>query len=356
VGGVRVEPNDAGLDLTNPLEGRWIRYVPFPYSSNTRDATYVDRLTETPAEQRAMQREAQEQLRVLYVAWTRARDRLVLAAPAKTAFGKALAALRDDSGPLLSAPVDDAATWVDRTLEVPTLTVAMKEPQPLSSEPAPTYPVAESRAWPDAFSPPSKAVGAGEIVETVQLGEATEVHGLEGPGLGEAFHAFVAADPRESGVQREAFAAMCLKTWGVERPELAAVFVTAADRFYGFVGERFVGVDAQMEVPVWSRTSDGVVSRGQLDVWVPRKAVIDHKTLLGSAARQLDEARRYAGQLEAYAGMLRAADGVEVERWVHLPLAGLMVRVRAATATAATALNNRAAQRPALDVAKQPQG
>ncbi len=327
VGGVRVEPSDAGLDLTDPLQGRWIRYVPFPYSSNTRDATYVDRVMQTPAEQRATQREAQEQLRVLYVAWTRARDRLILAAPAKAAFSKALAALRDDTGTLLSAPVDGVARWIDRALEVPTLAVGLKEPKPLSSEATATYPTPEPRAWSDAFSSPSHAIGAGEIVETVQLGDATEVHGLDGPGLGEAFHAFIAADPAEPGAQREAFAAACLRTWGVQRPELAAVFVAAADRFRAFVQTRFAGTAAQMEVPLWSRTPEGVVSRGRLDVWVPQRAVIDHKTMLGSAARQIESARGYAGQLEAYAAMLHAADGVEVERWVHLPLAGLIVRV-----------------------------
>jgi len=66
--------------------------------------------------------------------------------------------------------------------------------------------------------------------------------------------------------------------------------------------------------------------RGQLDVWVPGRAVVDHKTLLGAADRQVLAARGYAGQLQAYAGMVHSAQGVEVERWIHLPLAGLMIR------------------------------
>lgn len=73
--------------------------------------------------------------------------------------------------------------------------------------------------------------------------------------------------------------------------------------------------------------SDDAVTLGYLDVWVPGHAVIDHKTLLGSRDRQRDAAITYAGQLDAYAAIVRAATGAEVERWLHLPLAGLMVRL-----------------------------
>ena len=327
LGGVRVEPNAQGLDLADPLAGRWIRYVPQPYASNTRDATFLDRLANTDAERRAERRRAQEHLRVLYVAWTRARDRLVIAGPAKTAFAKALAAIRDASGPLLSVPVAGATTWAGHPLAVPTVPASPLDPSPRPTETAPTDLRPEPFAWPPASRSPSSATGRGRILELVELGPPHEVHGLEGPGLGEAFHAFIAADGDGDRGARERRAAACLETWGVPRPELATVFVDAADRLDAFLRARFGDAETRREVPVWSRAEDGSVTRGLMDVWVTGHAVVDHKTLLGTRKRQVEAAQAYAGQLECYANVVRAAEGIEVERWVHLPLAGVVVRV-----------------------------
>ncbi len=325
-GGVRVEPNENGLDLSDPLAGRWIRYTPLPYPANTRDATLIDRLLDTPAERHAEERRAREHLRVLYVAWTRARDRLIIAGPAKTAFDNALTVLRDATGPLLSVPSAGRAAWAEHDLDIPTHALS---PLPPASRPVATAPTdlrPPGHVWPAAVTTPSRRSGAGTILEEAELGPAMAVHDLEGPELGEAWHAFIASvdahrdDPL-------AHARRCLQAWGVPRLDLGEVFVSAQQRFDAFVAERFAGARVRKEVPGWARADTGVVTLGLLDVWVGGQAVIDHKMLLGSRERQREAAREYAGQLAGYAEIASAASGIEPQRWVHLPLAGLMVRL-----------------------------
>ena len=60
--------------------------MPSPYKSNQSDVALLDRIAAHPLAVKARRRQEEEQLRLLYVAWTRARDRLVLAGPAAKMF------------------------------------------------------------------------------------------------------------------------------------------------------------------------------------------------------------------------------------------------------------------------------
>lgn len=323
-GGVSVQPNDAGLDLSAPLDGRWIRFIPHPYDGNTKHAAYLERLAQTDVEQESARRQAREHLRVLYVAWTRARDRLILAGSARHAFTKALTVLRDEAGPLLRPPEGPSTTWAGCTLDVPTTRPPALDPQPRATEASPTHALPESPVpWPLAYQTPSQSVGEAEVLEVVELGSATEVHGLDGPELGEAFHAFIAADRGDDRLARERNATRTLTAWDTGRPDLAPTFVDAADRLAAFLHARFPGVAARKEVPIARHFDYATGLRGFLDLWIPGHAIIDHKVLVGTRERQQAAAQQYAGQLDAYA----RATGGDVQRWVHLPLAGLMVRL-----------------------------
>ncbi len=77
--GVQVVSERASFDLANPLADRWIRYWPQPYHPMQRKAPFHQRLASDAATLAARQREGSQELRLLYVGWTRARDRVVLA-------------------------------------------------------------------------------------------------------------------------------------------------------------------------------------------------------------------------------------------------------------------------------------
>src|SRR3546814_868786 len=71
------------LDWTRPLEGRWIRFWPWPYGLSGGGSALDVAAAALPLGQAAMRRAAQEDTRLLYVGVTRARDYLVFAPAAK---------------------------------------------------------------------------------------------------------------------------------------------------------------------------------------------------------------------------------------------------------------------------------
>ena len=66
---VEVESRTERLDLRDPLEGRWIRFIPTPYQWN-QNTGFSRRLGEQSFSRRSAERAEREQLRLLYVAWT----------------------------------------------------------------------------------------------------------------------------------------------------------------------------------------------------------------------------------------------------------------------------------------------
>ena len=334
IAGVSVEPGRERFDLRDPLADRWIRYLPQPFWANQRKVSFMERAAQMDFTERARVRGEREQLRLLYVAWTRARDRLILAGPAAKMYETILACLCDEDGtPLLQHPQLERATWADCTFDVIVREFEPSEPRPRSTEPGHVYPVRDVVEHPPAFLSPSSVNEPGALGEVFELGSGFAVHGVDPQSLGDAVHGFFAADdPGAEAGEREALAAALLRRFAVTVPGLAAHVVQAADALQRFVGQRWPGAMLRRELPVWHRTASGTVVRGTADVVLEHAggyAVIDHKILLGSPERALRDVPQYAGQLERYAQAITAATGKEVrETWVHLPLAGRLVSVR----------------------------
>jgi hypothetical protein len=70
---------DLVFDSEQPLANRRIRFWPWPFGLQSSGIPLDARAAQSPRGQRAVQESAQEELRLLYVGLTRARDRLVLA-------------------------------------------------------------------------------------------------------------------------------------------------------------------------------------------------------------------------------------------------------------------------------------
>jgi ATP-dependent exoDNAse (exonuclease V) beta subunit len=118
--GVKAVGDREGFDLQDPLGGRWVRYLPFPYDPRHKDTPFQRRLATTPAAQAEADQETRQALRLLYVGWTRARDRVILAGREGRLAEGLLGLLQDDRGePLLSEPQEDRkAFWADREIIV----------------------------------------------------------------------------------------------------------------------------------------------------------------------------------------------------------------------------------------------
>ena len=80
VGAVTDRP-DERLALGEPLAGRWIRCWVNPYGKMESKLPFLERLADDPAARRNLAQLRREELRLLYVIFTRARDRLILAQP-----------------------------------------------------------------------------------------------------------------------------------------------------------------------------------------------------------------------------------------------------------------------------------
>ena len=78
--GVHVMSDRTDFDVDDPLGGRWIRFWPNPYTNQQQKGPVREAFERSSAHAALVARAEREALRVLYVGWTRARDRLVLAA------------------------------------------------------------------------------------------------------------------------------------------------------------------------------------------------------------------------------------------------------------------------------------
>ena len=330
--GVDVLSDRERIDLADPLADRWIKYWPFPYGQMRTGIPFLDRLPDHAISQHLKARSLKEQLRVLYVGWTRARDRLVLAARRGKLVGGSLALLDVEPGqPTVTEPEDDRVTWGGIEIEI-----ASRDADP--SEPVAHVPVPEDhyaepviREWAPAWIQPSAVEEAGEVGEPVRIGERIVVAGdVEWNRLGNAVHGFLAADREHYGAElREQIARRQLEGWGVQAAIGAKDVVAASDRFQGWVSEQWPGAKWMREWPIQMIDESGSMIRGQVDLVLrfgDELVVIDHKSYPGTFDQAIERAGQYAGQLAIYERVVGSATGQEVVGcYVHMPVTGVIL-------------------------------
>jgi len=339
--GLRLASDRKSLDLDDPLSGRWLRYWPGPYGRKRKDVPFLERLEDHEASQTAKAQARREALRLVYVGWTRARDRLVYAArPGRIADG-GLTVLSMNSVPLLSEPsdVDGRAVWGTADARQELEVVVRKLPPVREGGPERTpsqgYAPAGPRPHPPATLSPSQLEGRTSVSGTIEIGAripAAIRDEEETRRFGDAVHAFLAADrPTLSTAEREALAHEILHRFEVggtiEAPQLREI----SDRLIRWIDSSWPGSALRREWPLLHRLPSGTVLRGIADLVVETKqglVLVDHKTFPGNREQAVARASEYAGQLSAYADALRAAGTAAlVGAFIHLPVSGLVCRV-----------------------------
>lgn len=338
--GVRVAC-DRPFDLQAPLQGRWIRFWFSPYHPNQRNTPFHQRLREHPARNEIGGQDERQRLRLFYVGWTRARDRLILAGQEGELTDGMPGLLRDEKGPLLVEPTDGRASWAGRTVEV---TVRRAEPlAPLGTTPEPGegYLPPGPRPHPHAFLRPSALEATGTVGEPFTIGSRKPLSGdPDMNALGEAIHAYLSASRSElDGAERERLAADALRRWGVAAAMQPADLVAIGAALDAWIEARWPRAVARREWPVLHRRADGTVVRGAIDLLLETDegiVVIDHKSFPGDREAALRRAASHAGQLAAYAAAASRAMGRQVVgTFVHLAVTGLVVPVFVAPAAGA---------------------
>ena len=339
--GVRVASDRDTFSVDEPLAGRWIRFWPNPYTTGNQRGPVKDAYEDSTTFADIKGRADREALRVLYVGWTRARDRLILAAKKGQLLNGLLGKLHKIDSALIDEPTAVAGEivpgWAGRDTKV--LVVPTAGAAPTSGpvvpgsvidgiEPRPNYPPADRIA--SAAAPVPCQVG--EIVELgapIALRDST----VNLRHLGDAVHGFLAVDRVElQREQRFELAQRSLAGYRVESALRPEELVEMSDRLWTWIGGVYAGYQPAREAPVAARRADGSLLRGAADlvlVGTTDFVVVDHKASAQAETRLGERAKTYSGQLAAYARCLESATARSLAwAWIHFPLAGRAVSVR----------------------------
>lgn len=363
---VTPESDHETFDAAAPLAGRWIRYWPWPLSPGQRGSGPLAERAETSAVGRAItQRDARERVRLLYVAFTRARDHLVLAVPLRKTTGPShawLDELRDTRGPLLTLPEPDAPDPIlsvrgrDERLTLTPRTWRLTA-EATERETPPTPPAAAPRYW--FARPPSHTADASDVPpyritpslaanDSLELPAArvlsvtrftrrmafTNARGTSWDAIGTALHAFLAADlPDLTPEHRQEVAERILTCAGLTQNFAPDVLLAASDALRGYVERRWPAAKWHREIPVSAllQTEHGARRiEGTIDLLletVSGYVIVDHKSFPGRQEHWAERALTYAPQLMTYAKAVTMAGGVVSGMVIHFTVGGGVVEV-----------------------------
>lgn len=344
-----VEPAER-FDATAPLDGRWVRFWPWPYAGQGGGGDLEALALASPEGRRERERELKERARLLYVGFTRARDKLVLFAQAKkgVVVTGCLDELRDDAqGPALSLPWDQAGEADGAPVAATALAggtaIACVVRALVPAEAPPAAPRSGSLALgpvrptpiprpPERLRPSDAAAEEGATVgEVIRVGPRPAASARDGDvrPLGDAIHGFLAGADRS-----EASALAHLQSNGVAHVLTPASLLGIGTSLEAALGARWPEATLRHEWPVrWRRqTAQGArLVVGAIDLVVDDPGgivVIDHKAYPGDVGGRDRRVQEYAGQLRAYLEALASATGRRAEEaWLHFPLRGELVRV-----------------------------
>jgi ATP-dependent helicase/nuclease subunit A len=338
----------------NPLAGRTVRFWPWPfgYSNNPfgppqiikGSGLEVDALQSIEG-QTATAREQQEGLRLLYVGFTRARDKLVLThRKGKDAWLQQLPGIDTLLDPRLDAG-EHELPGIDSTYVLRRLGHAMFDGirqdglrserwlRPLSAA-SPGSPSHVARYWSPSEDlrtvAPRVAIEVlpGQSIFPSKLPEDKEA------ALGSACHAYLAALSSQASLDplRKAEVALrLLKGFCVEAFIPAADIVAGGERFREWVDTKYPGATWITEVPVSAPRLAGGQWLGTIDLLLllpdGKAVIVDHKASPIRREHCVAKAETYSGQLQAYQEILRAQSLNADTAWIHFPLAGAMAAV-----------------------------
>ena len=331
--GVHALTDGTGINLDDPLAGRWIRYWPYPYGDTSSGIPFNERLAACAENVSAVERERREHLRLLYVGWTRARDRLVLAGRKKALAAGMVSLLKTGGAEGVTEPESDEVTWAGIPVRVKQRMAAPAESPAPPSAPGMMLPEGTPREYPPAVIHPSSLEILGTAGEPAVLGEPTGISGSsEWADLGNAVHGFFAADREGYPIElRREIARRLLEGWGVSSSLTVDSLIEMSSRLHRWIGSNWPGAVRSSEVPLTMQDENGSIITGTADMVLDlgdRIVLIDHKTFPGSRTQAVEEAIGYAGQLGAYRRMLEASTGKPVIAcYIHCPVPGIVVPV-----------------------------
>jgi hypothetical protein len=122
----------------------------------------------------------------------------------------------------------------------------------------------------------------------------------------------------------------CLAAFGITGLVPASVIISAGQRFVDWVDANYPQATWHTETPVSGPRSQGGQWTGTIDLLLKlptgKVVVIDHKSAPIRRDACTGKAAEYAGQLAAYEEILQNGGATVAGKWIHFPLAGVVVR------------------------------
>ena len=342
---------EGNFDPQHPLAGRTIHFWPDPIPGRSKSDDLDALVRERPEHAQAIQRDAAERQRLLYVGMTRARDTLILGVRKKVTKSETslmtawLDELSDESGaPLLAFPKENSDNRAEQTHSInigtDVVDITVREyPGDVLFEPtvsieasaylAPSIPQVERLP---ARLVPSQLEADEQMKDAVQVSLFADFHiraAVEGKPdfgrLGDAVHGFFGMDKRglRNAMLLEA-AGDVLQRFGVDGAVSVTDLVAMQERLGDFIKNRYPECIIRHEWPISWKNSQNQLLQGWIDLLLETPdgyVIIDHKSYPGDSVTE--RIRNYAPQLAAYRRAVEAATGkTVVALLVHLPILG----------------------------------
>lgn len=350
--GSHVATVGTGLNAHNPLDGRSVRYWPWPYGKQTADLELVTAASRSPEMTEALHQRDAEFLRLLYVGMTRPRDYLVLACSEKTGGTGWLDIAKNSRGEtvFMLSPGSAGTLGILRHSPDQLAVCSILPPVDLSSratlhstEDRYEFLVPKSKLE-SAISyscAPSSLHFSAEISMTavevekqinlgarLALGEVTDMR-----SLGEAMHQFFAIDDfdidKTERLRRAASIAESHKILGLNPTQ----FLEASDRLKTALEELYPEAVWLRE---WAVTGKYGKQRmtGAIDLLLELSegyVIVDHKSFPGPYELWAEKATSHYPQLDAYSQLVRQATTKNVVAcYIHMPIVGALLKMKAA--------------------------
>ena len=360
----KVVDDRAEIDMHAPLSGRWVRFWVDPFEARaTRGIPPRDAVRETDAWKAEEEAALAESRRLLYVGFTRARDKLILALRTKRGTPNAqwlievLGTEPDWIAGRTRGKSDDMSS--DRfeyaSLVIPDQDAgstqaaggAAAEESGSAAESVLVYPrpparrsLRPYRVLPSALQHDESDAEAAMGAVHACSGGIRSIGEVDPRSLGDAVHAFFAyflsangENERDRAGLRDSsqLAEDILEPLGLDSAVSGTSIESAAAGLLQFIGQSWPVRDTRTEVPLRLK-SGGRLIAGTADLVVDTErelVLVDHKVILCPEEAAVQKAAAYAGQLTAYKEILERAEGKSIKSmWIHLPVQGKLVEIR----------------------------
>lgn len=336
--GLTVDARQDGLDITQPLQGRQLRYWLWPFGKQEKDIAVKDRVQQSTYGLAEAKRAEEEAKRLLYVSLTRPRDCLII--PLKDTQGEWLQSVNADW--MLPQEECDALTLSNEMGSIPVTYKSLVAPNSVEgSNNAPIAPhwfisiTASQSKLPAKVSPSLlQPIEQARVAEVIRLGERISLQGMPDMArLGEAIHALIATQIINPTGDKEQLAEQVITSYGVTENINVTDALTCVSHLQDFIAQRYKAIATHVEYPLEYQLPTGQSASGWIDLLLETEAgfiIIDHKSNPQARREWETVASKYFGQLALYKEAVEAITHKPVlDCWIHFAITGGMLRVLA---------------------------